>query len=308
MIPLARCRRAVLCALGLALTFTAFCGAADPPTPSSLTVQTVPDTARPELSLPAVEVRAVQLDSRSRPEGRVLSAPVTPDGKARFSELPPGLWRVTALNHDDAGYPLDAGHVEVNLQSGDWLVIALPLDYRLAGGVVTYRGRGVSGEMALQPDPPDGRPRLHVRLSPDGRFQTSVERPGRYSAWVFAPRSGIPLTQVPKVFLSGDHATEIALPGGRLTGRLYGPDGNPRAGVRVEATLQPPADIDPEVVFLKPRTRTGADGEFSLGFLPEGTWSLTARAGAEMSRPVTVSLAAGQHLGNIVLHLSPQQP
>ena len=304
---LRRWRLAVLSAVGLALTTAHFSGAAQSSAPASLTVQIVAGSDRPELSPQAVEVRASWLDSAPRPGDVALSAPVTPDGKARFPELPPGHWRLNALTYDPAGYPLDVGHTEVTLQSGDFLVVALPLDYRIVDGVVTSRGRGVHGELALQPDPADGRPRLHIRLSPNGRFRTSIERPGRYTAWVFASESGIPLTQVPRVFLSSDGVVEIVLPQGRITGQVYGPDGAPRAGVRVEATFQPPADIDPEVVFLRPRSRTDTSGRFCLDALPAGEWSLAAKDGNETSRPVSVSLSPGQHSRRLALHLGPPQ-
>jgi len=159
------------------------------------------------------------------------------------------------------------------------------LEFRFEFGTATLRGRVLKGTTPIQaeisvsakdPDPFAVR----VESGSDGTFAIANLPAGPLRVSVSPVRQcGVDRTETITFAPNAVLERDFVIPGGRLTGRVLGPDGRtPEAGVNVEATRN--GEPNDPAFTLRTVYVTFADGAFDLT-LPEGFYTVTAKTGSK---------------------------
>ena len=197
------------------------------------------------------------------------------DGRFRL-EVEPGDYTVHAAAEN---YGPAVTEVSVGSSPGSDVRLVLGRGLTLSGKVVDVSGRGVGGLQVRAMSLESGTDRSGggAMTLPDGSFQMGGLRPvphrvfARSEIGAFAFRTGV---------VPGDKELVLTLrPGGRLTIRVLGPDGQPVAQ----------ASVLVEELMLQTRTDVQGNGELTV---PAGTMSLRARKDRLGGR-TTVTVAEG---------------
>jgi hypothetical protein len=162
------------------------------------------------------------------------------DGEGRFHlELEPGEYRVNARAE---GYGGDAVPVTVGGGGSAGLRVPLVQGLTIRGTVVDPSGRGVGGVVIRGATMvTNNRFSISGRTLPDGSFELSGLRPGRY---VLAAVADGGLFAIVTGLLPGGRPATLALrPGSRVNVKVLGPDGVPAAGAFVGVSGYPGARV-----------------------------------------------------------------
>jgi hypothetical protein len=216
--------------------------------------------------------------------GRSAGSYGNADGEGRFHlELEPGEYRVNARAE---GYGGDAVPVTVDGGSAGVRVVLIQ-GLTIRGSVVDPSGRGVGGVIIRGATMvTNNRFSTSGRTLPDGSFELSGLRPGRY---VLAAVADGGLFAIVTGLLPGGRPATLALrPGGRVRVKVLGPDGAPAAGAFVGVSGYPGARV-----YL-PGGQADSAGLIELNS-PLGEVEITASNGdssLEMRTTVVVQAAA----------------
>ncbi len=152
------------------------------------------------------------------------------DGEGRFHlELEPGEYRVNARSE---GYGGEAVPVAVGESGSTGLPVPLVHGLTIKGNVVDPSGRAVGG-IVIRGATMETNNRFSIagRTLPDGSFELSGLRPGRYV--LAAVAEGGLFAIVTGVTPGGRPVTLALRPGGRVRVKVLGPDGTPAANAFV---------------------------------------------------------------------------
>jgi len=216
--------------------------------------------------------------------GRSAGSYGTADGEGRFHlELEPGEYRVNARAE---GYGGDAVPVTVGDGGSGGLRVALVHGLTIRGTVVDPSGRGVGGVIIRGATMvTNNRFSIGGRSLPDGSFELSGLRPGRYV--LAAVADGGFFAIVTGLLPGGRPATLALRPGSRVRVKVLGPDGGPAAGAFVGVSGYPGARV-----YL-PGGQADSAGLIELNS-PLGEVELTASNGdSSLEMRTTVVVQAG---------------
>jgi hypothetical protein len=226
----------------------------------------------------------------TQPRGAFVVEGLRP-GSYRFEVHAEG-YAVTASSDVILGGGVPRAEVEIYLLRGGR--VSGRLDPPEADARVELRDSDYDPSMSLEatfPTPPVHD--LVTRSGADGRFLLERVPPGDYTLSV-RPAASPPL-HVRDVRVADETETDLGalvLPrSGALAGRVSGPDGRPRAGVRIAATS----------ATHQEQTVTDAQGDFRMAALPPGDYEVVATPSGlwealQFEGRAHVTLAADQEL------------
>jgi hypothetical protein len=241
-------------------------------------------------------------DEPRRPTAPLLPRPIDPHGYATLTDVPAGRHTVWARTPDGAH-----ARMRVSVEPGaDTPITVVPDPHTTLRGVVRdHHGAPLPGATVVieRPIEPSGWPEAwdgpRVGTDADGRFvvrglrqqmvELHVELGGRMLPWVepsLGTRWDRERIQVHSHRSSIDRVLSVQTPGARLKGRVVGPDGTPRADVRVVLRHEPVERTEhrafdgqwsaklrfPE----EPMVATDEDGRFEIAGLLDGEHELRA--------------------------------
>lgn len=241
-------------------------------------------------------------DEPRRRMAPLLPRPIDPHGYATLTDVPAGRHTVWARTPEGA-----YARTRVSVEPGaDTPITIVPDPYTTLRGVVRdHHGAPLPGATVVieRPIEPSGWPEAwdgpRVRTDADGRFVVRgfrqqmvvlhVELGGRTLPWVepsLGTRWDREQIQVHSHRTSIDRVLRVQTPGARLQGRVVGPDGRPRADVRVVARHEPvertehrsfDGEWSAKLFFPEePMVATDEDGRFDLAGLLDGEHELRA--------------------------------
>lgn len=160
----------------------------------------------------------------------------------------------------------------------EWALDAQGLAAEVRGTVTSQRDGRVPSQVEVLESG-----RVYAGRSGDGTFLVPLQ-PGTWTLEVSSFGHAPETVQV--TVQAGDVETApvtlTALPAGTVAGTVTGPDGTPVAGAQV-TLLDTPLSAT-----------TGADGSFTIGRVPEGTWTVRVTADGFRATQLPVSVTAGQ--------------
>ena len=214
------------------------------------------------------------------------------DGRFRIAGLPEGRFSVEVTS--EGFLP---GHAGPFPPDGPPVTVALEMGVFLTGRVLDGAAPVAAARLEITPEqgatPVDrlldrvihDHRRPTARSDRDGRFRLGPLGPGRFRVLVQGGPQHAPMVTDP-IEITGSDAMDLGalrlLAGARITGQVRDGQGNPLAGVVVEA--HPLAPGLPPIA-----TRSGQDGRFSLGPLPPGTLEVFYSSSAGESGPTLQS-------------------
>ncbi|MBI1382511.1 MAG: hypothetical protein GC161_15645 [Planctomycetaceae bacterium] len=220
------------------------------------------------------------------------------DGQGRFAEaaLKPGSWQVQAfpglssLTSEDGGavdqmalmQALLMTSVELGDEATEHVVLGTPPanpvrvrgrvsvgDEPIAGMVVSFLPEGSKGLDGLE----------IVDTKRDGTYEVELSEPGDYLVTVQSLGTAGDQTSVESrhvIPAAEEHRLDIALPLGRITGRVTGPDRQPIADARVSLSRQSGQVFGTIAGGNYSETRTAADGTYELLYLSPAEYTVAA--------------------------------
>jgi protocatechuate 3,4-dioxygenase beta subunit len=242
--------------------------------------------------------------------GRTVIAQITPTysaqhllttdgaGEFRVEHLEPGTWQVVAtanLLSGETGDEIDMGEFLGNMKMASAQIVdgeethvelgAPPADPVLLRGHVTHAGAGVPGAMiTLVPeDVEPGAVMAAMKMKvtdDDGRFEVQLDHPGAYLMTV---QTGVNVGQQNAVEYTQripddveEHHVAVELPGGRISGRVLGPDGQPAADCRVTMSVEGGVAFGSFMGGNYVEITTDAEGRYTGRYLRPGTYTVAA--------------------------------
>ena len=199
-------------------------------------------------------------------------------GRFAFEDLPAGTFLVMA-DQDDPASSEKVRAEQVTLAEGE--SVHLVLDGRVGNPIllrvaVTRASRPVSDcRVYAFPEGPGLLANAHQgRPDEQGRFELTLDRPGSYVLSVDARGRG--RDSLHSVHVPAEPVVDvaIALPAGRLAGRVVTAAGDPVAGKRVWTDRE--GEWSPISLGMGRSIHTGEDGAFAFEGLQSGTWSVAA--------------------------------
>lgn len=270
------------------------------PSPASLTVHLQVPKDLTEHGVSALAVDAAAVEGSQWPKLQTLHARIS-QGTATFDDIPPGKWRIRALGRLEGSTLSPLGAITAEVTPGSHLTVDLPVDSNLYHGVVTLRGEPVRGDLTLRHE---RGATAQARLTDDGRFAMILAQTGVYQAQLSQrPGDGdLPYVTIPRIDItSNEHDVVIAIPEGRISGRVVDANGNGVANASVRATG---TQIGESVQGVEGETHSTADGTFVLDGLSDGTWAVEARQEKRRTTPIELALSVGQQFDGVKLILS----
>ena len=253
----------------------------------------------------------VDLGGRRLPADLLRAAVV--EGVAHISEVPEGRYTVAvsrggvmlceasveiSRDDDDAevvchahGIPV-SGRVEIGgrtIGPGSLIWMEPPTEEPIPEGVMRFGSGALRQSHAFIPRRPDVR----VEVDDDGTFRTDRLQPGAWDVlWLppDGPSIGPRTIQVP----SDTDGLDLVLsfPALLIEGRVVNEEGQPVSQARIRV-------LSGEAFAISKQ-----DGSFALAGLSPGVYELQARAAAQVSRPVEVTLEADQPADPVTLVLA----
>ncbi len=222
-------------------------------------------------------------------------------GEFRVEHLEPGSWQVVAtenfmsgdssLTDEDADMGKFLGSMKMGLAEivdGEETHIVLgapPADPVRLHVRVTHAGEPVPSAMvSLVPDGVEGAGMmsgLKMKVTDGaGAFDVQLDQPGAYRLTV---QTGVELGQQNSVeYLehvpegTEQHEIEIELPGGRISGRVRGPDGSPLADCRITLSVEGGMTYGSLMGGNYVEMSTDAEGRYDVNYLRAGTYAVAA--------------------------------
>lgn len=220
------------------------------------------------------------------------------DTQGRFAEaaLKPGSWQVQAfpglssLTSEDGGavdqmalmQALLMTTVELGDEAEEHVVLGTP-----PANPVRVRGRVSVGDepiagmvVSFLPDGTKGLDGLKiVDTKGDGTYEVELPEPGDYLVTAQAVGTAGEQTSVESrhsIPAAEEHRLDIALPLGRITGRVTGPDRQPISGARVSLSKQSGQVFGTIAGGNYSETRTAADGTYEILYLRPAEYTVAA--------------------------------
>lgn len=257
---------------------------------------------------PVFEVRAEGHASCGWLQGASLSEEVR-GGVVVFEDVPPGTWRVRGDVRLPRLAKAELAATQVEVFAGAVSRIELDTEHRLYRGIVTYAGAAVEGRLDffhwLEEEDRDHR--THAYSDGDGTFEVLLPEPGDYMMRFQSHQEELRMVStVPSIEVeSPDEVLEIALPEGRIEGRVVDAEGHPVPGALVGGSAE--QGLADWKEGWSPRVqgaaRSGPRGRFVLEGLQAGAWRIQARLGELQSEPHLISLGEDEHRGGVELEL-----
>jgi len=258
------------------------------------------------------------------------------DGTFRIENVRPGKWQVTAMlaaidvsnmGEDDqmpAGFLENMRFSMVDVEDGEetWVELGKPpADPVHVTGRVTHGGQPVKGAfVSFLPEGAAGFQSMKIQtIGEDGAYAVDLDAPGEYLVSVQRTRSSSGFEQSNIEFsetipAGEDHRLDLALPVGRISGRVAGPDGKPAINTRVSLVTDGGIAYGTFMGGNYAETTTNNEGVYAFEFLRPGTYCVAAggaimggalggdaSAGREVRSGVRVS--EGQSLGGVDFRL-----
>ena len=250
-------------------------------------------------------------------------------GRFRFEHLEPGTYQVTARPPSDELGGRDLQQVVGELDLDKSVVVTEGESVHIVLGApslesVRVFGRVLAGGEALANMGLIFRPTRGNALSSffkantgeRGRYEVQVDHPGEYDVRVWT-RSGGGLSFTETIPAQSEHELDIEFSVGGLRGTVYGPDGEPAAGVRVRASREGGSSNSPFEGMADARAQTDAAGRYEIDTIPSGRWTLRAGGvergflhskaqGAKygQAQGIPVEVEAGEVVDGVDFHLA----
>jgi len=219
-------------------------------------------------------------------------------GAFRFENLVPGSWTITALLNDTqvntSGDSSDAtaSMMEnlkfemVQLADGDEKHVVLgapPKDPVAVHGQVKHGKEAVDhGMVTFLAEGSKGLAGFKLAsLGADGRYETRLDKPGRYLVSVQVTGAGGPMQQQNVEFRetipeAKDHQLDLQLPLGGVRGTVHGPDKNPLANTRVTLATDGGIQVGTLLGGHYSEATTDEGGHYAFDYLHPGSYSVAA--------------------------------
>lgn len=258
---------------------------------------------------------------------RRFAASVESDATGRFvlGNLVPGRYEVFVIrlgnrSGDPVGGASPGGNgrfqtIEVHTGQTTEVTLGLPSEAPVhLVGTVTTRGTSLEGGLVwpVGNDGPGAQSLEQASVQADGTYEMTLAGPGHYMV-LFRRRSPGPATMnwiavtVPQV---AEYELKLAIPEGRIAGRLLESDGRPAAGKHVVCA----GDAAPMMLETMRGIMCDESGAFEFRALPADRYTLRtdARRAAAGEEPSAVAIESdlvlepGGSIENVVLQLPPQ--
>lgn len=257
------------------------------------------------------------------------------DGGGRFvlEHVEPGAWQLVAMNTGASrdGGDTDVGDLLGSMRMGSCEVVdgetthvvlgAPPKDPVRVAGRVTHAGEPAAGALlSFYPEGEQPFERLELTsVADDGAYEVTLDGGGAYV--ISVQRVGAGLGQQQTIEFSRDvpadverHRIDLELPVGRISGRVFGPDGEPAPSARVSLAREGGARSDTIMGGLSAELQTDGEGRYDIDFLRAGSYRVSAGGaplidlGADAGGLGRVTraglvLAEGEWLKDVDLHL-----
>jgi hypothetical protein len=221
-------------------------------------------------------------------------------GTFRFEKLRPGGWTVVAMlaevgvaeSDDDTGEEGDMSRFlenmlfsPVEIRDGEETHVVLgepPKDPVAVTGRVTHAGKPVQrGIVSFVPEGGSGFQDMKMNQSDeDGRFEVRLNGPGRYLVSVqVTGESGVQQNSVEfseTVPEEETHWIELALPLGRISGRVFGPEGDALENARVSLFYDGAISLGSFLGGQYAEATTDGGGRYAFEFVRPGTYCVGA--------------------------------
>lgn len=261
------------------------------------------------------------------------------DGFFEFTNVTPGGWQVIAMLSDDDGgmdmssdEGMDFSDMMSNLKMGSVEVAdgeeahvvlgAPPEDPVQVLGRVTAAGDPVDGAM-ITFFPADGRDNplgsMKIdRTDEDGRFEMQLDAPGAYVMNVQTMMTAVGRQQTVEfqqtIPEKETYELEVEMPAGAISGRIFGPDGEPQASARVSLTRSDGQAWGTFMGGQYAEITADEDGYYTIQHLRPGTYSVGAGGAyfgglfgdvAPLGRQVRddIVVGDGKHVSGVDFHL-----
>ena len=230
-----------------------------------------------------------------------FSARTGPGGDFEMEHLVPGSWQVFATLSSDGLLAAGEGELadfssmmssmkfamaEIEDGGETHVVIgAPPEDPVRVSGTVTAAGAPVSTFVSFLPESEGGEGGMgsmnFTQTGKDGTYSLVLDAPGRYlvSVQVLQGSTGRSNTiefieRIPEEV--EEHELDLVLPAGRISGRVYGPRGEPLPGARVTLSVGGPLSTGSFVGGRFTEAAADAEGSYEIPYLRPGTYTVGA--------------------------------
>ncbi|MCB9913708.1 MAG: carboxypeptidase regulatory-like domain-containing protein [Planctomycetes bacterium] len=245
------------------------------------------------------------------------------DGGFFFEHLEPGTWQVIAMPNvltgeieagggDDMGELLGSMEMEsAQIADGEETFVTLgkpPEDPLRVSGHVRHAGEPVKGAVvSFIPEEVEGLGDLKMAVTDaEGAYQIELEKRGVMlvtvqNALATGRQNSIEYRE--RMPAEGEqHTLDLALPLGRISGRVEGPDGRPAAGCRVTLNVEGGVAYGSVMGGHYAELLTDDAGEYDIPYLRPGDYSLSA-GGALMGGLLGMDEAATGRVVRSGLHV-----
>jgi len=251
------------------------------------------------------------------------------DGRFEETHLEPTTWQVMALNLTSESGEFDQAEMlstmkiaMVELKDGatEHVILGAPPENPvIVKGKVTANGEPVAGALiSFIPSNGGGFDKMKLNSADeDGQYEVTLVEPGDYLATV--QRMGLLGQQNNLEFRKRipeqeTYELNFELPVGRISGTVYGPDGDPKPSARVTLNLDGGAEFGTMFGGKYTESLTDDNGDFELNYLRPGGYLVAAggnvlggmfgedsTVGGRMVQRVQIS--EGEWLRNVEFHL-----
>lgn len=229
--------------------------------------------------------RMVSIFKPNEGEGKMTTSDAS--GQFRFDNVVPGKWQVIAMpteedmqQEDESNLMSSMKMASVEVVDGETTFVTLgapPLHPVLLTGRVTVGGQPVESafvNLLAEGDNVLGNMRM-TRTEDGGTFAVELEKPGTYVISVQLNSGDTDgsarFTEiVPEV---DEHHIELAMPVGRIEGRVIGPDGEPAASMNISISREGPLDTG-SMFGGRGERSTDDDGSYAFDHLEPGTYAV----------------------------------
>lgn len=257
--------------------------------------------------LPALTVSSFEilpLPDNRWPHALAFRARPAADGTASFGAVPPGRWRVSVLGTAGESTLMTLASAEIAVTPGAFVAQSIAIEAVAVRGRVTRNGTPVQGVLTLRPAGAAAQAPLTTTLDADGAFTLLAPAAGDYRAVVAEPGKQTTAARAPVHVARNAVDVDIALPSGKIEGRVVGPDGNGVVGAMVGAVSR--ANDTASYDIAEAHAVSRGDGSFAIDGVRDGQWSLTASTERLASEPLAITLGDGEIRGGATLRLRPK--
>lgn len=219
------------------------------------------------------------------------------DGSFAKDHLEPGSWQIVVManvmtqgaeDSSEAGVAQTLGDMiieRVTIKDGESTHVVLgvsdgrPIE---VSGQVTHAGEGVSKAIvSFVPEDSESMGDLKMAVTDaEGRYKTTLQRRG---SWLVTVQNNVATGRQNSIeFLermpddSDTHTLDLELPGGRITGRVLGPQGKPVANCRITLNVEGGIAYGSFLGGHYTESVTDAEGRYEILYLRAGRYAIAA--------------------------------